>query len=117
MDVTVVTPTYNRAGLLPRLYESLQAQTFALRVTDRRRRLDRRDAGARRGWKAPFPVRYVCQANAGMKVAWNRGVELARGDHVAVIGSDDRYLPDGLERLVEGWRGLEASLQVGGHTC
>jgi glycosyltransferase involved in cell wall biosynthesis len=108
VDITVVTPTYNRASLLPRLYESLQAQTFAnfewLIVddgsTDQTRELIE-------GWEAPFPVRYVYQANAGMKVAWDRGVELARGDHVAVIGSDDRYLPDGLERLVEGWRGLD----------
>ena len=28
MLITVFTPTYNRAHLLPRLYESLRAQTF-----------------------------------------------------------------------------------------
>jgi glycosyltransferase involved in cell wall biosynthesis len=108
VDVTVITPTYNRAHLLPRLYESLQAQTFTgfewLVIddgsTDETRELVR-------GWDAPFPITYVHQANAGMKVAWNRGVELARGNYVAVIGSDDRYLRDGLERLTEEWRDLD----------
>jgi glycosyltransferase involved in cell wall biosynthesis len=108
VDITVITPTYNRAHLLDGLFESLQAQTYANfdwivvddGSTDETRELVH-------GWDAPFALTYIHQENAGMKVAWNRGVELARGDHVAVIGSDDRYLPQGLERLVDGWQGLD----------
>jgi glycosyltransferase involved in cell wall biosynthesis len=59
------------------------------------------------GWDPPFPADYVWQENAGMKVAWNRGVALARGEFVAVIGSDDWYLPDGLARLVREWDALD----------
>jgi glycosyltransferase involved in cell wall biosynthesis len=108
MNVTVMTPTYNRATLLPRLYESLRQQTFTgfdwLIVddgsTDETRALVR-------GWDAPFPIRYEHQPNGGMKVAWNRGVELAQGEYVAVIGSDDWFLPNGLQKLVDGWEGLD----------
>src|SRR4029079_13166563 len=107
-DITVITPTYNRAHLLSGLFESLQAQTYAnfdWIVVDDGSTYETRELV--HGWDAPFALTYIHQENAGMKVAWNRGVELARGDHVAVIGSDDRYLPQGLERLVDGWQGLD----------
>jgi glycosyltransferase involved in cell wall biosynthesis len=118
VDITVVTPTYNRATLLSRLYESLLEQTYEnfewLIVDDGSTDATREVIES---WKAPFPVSYVYEENAGVKVAWNRGVELARGDHIAVLGSDDRYLPEGLERLVDGWRGLDASFaSVNGRT-
>jgi glycosyltransferase involved in cell wall biosynthesis len=108
LHVTVVTPTYNRAHLLPRLYDSLCAQTFAdfewIVVDD-----GSTDETAElvHGWDAPFPVEYAYQENAGTKVAWNRGVALATGEYLAVIGSDDWYLPGGLARLVEEWRHLD----------
>lgn len=108
MNVTVVTPTYNRAHLLPRLYESLQHQSFGdfdwVIIDDGSTDATRELVS---GWDAPFPITYRYQPNAGTKVAWNRGVELARGDHVGVIGSDDWYRPDGLQRLVDGWAGLD----------
>jgi len=106
--VTVVTPTYNRAHLLPRLFESLQQQTFTdfdwLIVDDGS---TDRTGEIVQGWDAPFPVTYVRQENAGTKVAWNHGVELASGEFVAVIGSDDWYLPEGLARLVSEWSDLD----------
>jgi glycosyltransferase involved in cell wall biosynthesis len=107
VHVTVVTPTYNRAGLLPQLYESLARQTYTdfdwLVVddgsTDETRELVN-------GWDA-FPIEYVYQPNGGTKVAVNRAIELARGEFVSPIGSDDRFLPEGLARLVDGWSGLD----------
>lgn len=108
MLVTVVTPTYNRAHLLPRLFESLELQTFEdfdWVIVDDGSTDETREVV--QGWDPPFPVNYVWQENAGTKVAWNRGVALARGEFVAVIGSDDWYLPDGLGRLVREWDALD----------
>jgi glycosyltransferase involved in cell wall biosynthesis len=108
VHVTVVTPTYNRAHLLPRLFESLRAQTFTdfdwIVVDDGS---TDGTAGLVRSWEAPFPIDYIHQENAGTKVAWNRGVASASGELLAVIGSDDWYLPNGLARLVDEWRGLD----------
>jgi len=106
--ITVVTPTYNRAHLLPRLFASLQQQTFTdfdWVVVDDGSTDDTRELV--RGWEAPFPITYARQENAGTKVAWNHGVALASGDFLAVIGSDDWYLPDGLARLIDEWRSLD----------
>jgi glycosyltransferase involved in cell wall biosynthesis len=108
MSVTIITPTFNRASLLPRLYASLCNQTytdFEWVVVD-----DGSTDGTFdlvNGWKPPFTLRYVFQENQGIKVAWNRGVELARGDYVGVIGSDDYYLPEALEILTDEWSGLD----------
>jgi glycosyltransferase involved in cell wall biosynthesis len=109
VNVTVLTPTFNRARLLPRLYASLCRQTFPdfewLIVDDGSNDDTRAVVGE---WAdAPFPIRYVFQENRGTKVAWNLGAQLAEGELLAVIGSDDYYVPHALELLLDGWSGLD----------
>ncbi len=107
--ISVVTPTYQRADTLPRLYESLLAQGFRdfdWVVVD-----DGSSDGTEtlvRGWasEAPFPVEYVWQENQGKHAAVNRGVERAGGEFCALMDSDDWYAPDALERMVECWDGI-----------
>jgi glycosyltransferase involved in cell wall biosynthesis len=119
VKVTVLTPTFNRARLLPRLYASLCRQTFSdfewLIVDDGSNDDTRALVGE---WAdAPFPIRYVFQANRGSKVAWNLGVQLAEGELLAVIGSDDYYVPYAIELLLDGWSGLDARwVSVNGRT-
>jgi len=38
-------------------------------------------------------IRYVRQNNAGAAVALNRGIQLARGEYIAWLSSDDVYMP------------------------
>jgi glycosyltransferase involved in cell wall biosynthesis len=45
-------------------------------------------------------VRVVHQDNAGRSAARNRAVAEARGDYLSFLDSDDRWLPDKLERQV-----------------
>ena len=109
--VSVVTPTYERAATLPRLHESLLAQSFGdfeWVVID--------DGSADgtgelvRGWarEAPFPIEYHWQANKGKHAAVNRGVERARGEFCALIDSDDWYTPNALQRMLENWNSIPA---------
>lgn len=120
MKVTVFTPTYNRAYILGKLYESLCRQTttdFEWIVVDDG---STDDTGTLvRGWQeaAPFPLRYIKQENGGKHRAINRGVREARGELFFIVDSDD-YLPDNaIERVVaqyEPIRGNDAFAGVCG---
>lgn len=107
MRFTVLTPTYNRAHLLPRAFASLLAQTFPdfewVIVDD----------GSTDGtgelvasWKAGFPLRYQWKPNGGKHTAVNAGVRLAAGELIAQLDSDDECLPESLERFHRQWQGI-----------
>ncbi|MDW8107139.1 MAG: glycosyltransferase family 2 protein [Armatimonadota bacterium] len=107
LTFTVFTPTYNRAHLLGRAYESLRAQTFRdfewIIVDD-----GSQDCTAElvRQWQsqAEFRIEYLWQPNSGKHVAVNRGVGRARGELFAILDSDDWLVPTALERIVHHWQ-------------
>jgi len=109
---TVFTPTYNRGHTLPRVYESLRAQTFRafewLIVDD-----GSTDGTAELAatWKnqAPFPVRYFFHENAGKHVAFNRGVREAWGELFLGVDSDDALVPEALERFLFHWNAIPSA--------
>lgn len=99
--VTVFTPSFNRAYILPKLYESLCKQTsmdFEWVIVD---------DGSSDGTSelitnyelqiAPFPIRYFRQDNAGKHIAINRGVQEARGELFFIVDSDDQLTEDAVE--------------------
>ncbi|GAA1273592.1 glycosyltransferase family 2 protein [Sphaerisporangium rubeum] len=111
MKISVLTPTYNRAHLLPRLYRSLTAQNADLEwvVVDDGSTDDTPDVLAELGAQAPFPVVHVRQErNAGKHVAYNRAVREASGDLAGVVDSDDRLLPDALATVGKEWKDIPA---------
>lgn len=109
---TVLTPTYNRADTLHRVYESLARQTFRdfewLIVddgsTDNTRELVQ-------NWQAQadFPIRYSWQNNQHKKTAFNRGVREAGGQLLVALDSDDELLPDTLAIFKQEWDGIPAA--------
>jgi glycosyltransferase involved in cell wall biosynthesis len=103
---TVFTPAFNRAHTLPRVWGSLQAQTFRdfewLIVDD-----GSTDGTAElvAAWAAEsdLAIVYLRQENQGKHVAFNRGVAAARGEFFLTLDSDDACLPQALERLHQHW--------------
>ncbi len=90
--ISVVIPTYNRAGLLPRAVESALAQTRApdeILIVDDGSTDDTRSVCAR--W--PAPVRYLATPNGGVARARNVGIGEARGEWIALLDSDDEWEP------------------------
>jgi glycosyltransferase involved in cell wall biosynthesis len=94
--VTVVIPCYNRTAWIPAALSSVLAQTepdLEVVVVD---------DGSRPPVDAWCPgdvrVRWVRQPNRGAAAARNRGVAHAQSDYVAFLDSDDRFLPEKLER-------------------
>jgi glycosyltransferase involved in cell wall biosynthesis len=109
---TVFIPTYNRAGLLPRALSSIEAQTyrdFEVVIVDDGSTDD--TAAVVAHWKAgvEFPVTYVKQSNQGKHAAHNKGVELAKGLLFFNLDSDDRLLPNTLERIWRHWESIPES--------
>lgn len=104
MKLTVFTPTYNRAHLLPTLYKSIQNQTYRdfewLIVDDGS---SDNTEELINGWisENDFPIRYFKQPNGGKCSAINRGLDLAEGELFFNVDSDDYLTPDALLKIVE----------------
>jgi glycosyltransferase involved in cell wall biosynthesis len=102
---SVVIPVYNRAGIVSAAVQSVLDQTeqdFEIIVVDDG---SRDDPGAVVAQFADSRIRFVRQDNKGAAAARNRGIDLARGRFVALLDSDDRFLPHHLatmRRLLEG---------------
>ncbi|MCY3711804.1 MAG: glycosyltransferase [Gemmatimonadetes bacterium] len=106
--VSVVIPTYNREGSLPSAIRSVLKQTAPpaeIIVVD---------DGSTDGTPAlvrNFPeVRYLHQANQGVSTARNHGISAAKHDWIALLDSDDEWLPRKLERQ---WSALEREPRFG----
>lgn len=105
MKVTVFTPTYNRAYILERLYNSLKRQSlydFEWLViddgsTDSTSQLFEK-------WKKenlPFDIVYYKKNNGGKCRAINSGLQYARGELFLVVDSDDYLSDDAIEKIIE----------------
>lgn len=102
-SVSVVIPTYNRAAFLPAAVASIRAQTYAcdeIVIVDDGSGDDTRQVVSQLG----AGLHYVHQANAGPAAARNRGIQEACGELVAFLDTDDRWLPQKIERQVELFR-------------
>jgi len=96
--VSIIIPTYNRRDFLREAIRSVLEQSFRdfeLIVVD-----DGSDDGTREMIQREFPglLTYLYQENQGVSRARNRGLELAQGEFVAFLDSDDLWLPRKLER-------------------
>lgn len=103
MILTIFTPTYNRAHLLNRLYESLKKQTirdFIWLIIDDGSK-DNTFALVE-NWKkeANFEIRYIYQENQGMHGAHNTAYSNCSTLFNVCIDSDD-YMPENaVERII-----------------
>ncbi|MCW5970266.1 MAG: glycosyltransferase [Blastocatellales bacterium] len=107
--VSVIIPTYNQASFLGEAIESALMQTLPPReviVID-----DGSSDGTARvlaGFEGR--IRAMRQANRGVAAARNAGARTATGDALAFLDSDDRWLPEKLERQAAR---LEAETDLG----
>ena len=91
--LTIFTPTYNRAYILPKLYDSLCKQTcndFEWLVVDDGSTDHTKELVE--GWinEKKILIRYVCQENGGKMRAFNKAVSLTKTELFVCIDSDDQ---------------------------
>ena len=100
MQITIFTPTYNRAYILPRLFQSLKDQkttNFEWLIIDDGSTDDTEDAVKKFIVEADFNIRYYKQDNQGKHIALNLAALKAEGDWVITIDSDDFIVDNCLE--------------------
>lgn len=99
--VSVIIPTYNRAGRCKFAVQSVLAQTHenveVIIVDD-----GSTDNTKEEIFRLDDRVKYIYQANSGVSAARNTGLEAATGEYVGFLDSDDIWLP---------WK-LEAQLSI-----
>ena len=94
--VSVVMPVYNVEAYVAEAIDSVLAQTypdFELIIVD--------DGGSDRSMEIVRAyedrrIRIITQANRGLAGARNTGIIAARGEYIALLDSDDRWLPEKL---------------------
>lgn len=114
VEVSVIIPTYNRRELVQRAIDTVLTQTRPVQeilVID-----DGSTDGTGEALSRAFGnrIRYVYRSNGGVSSARNHGLSLARGRYLALLDSDDEWLPRKTELQV-GW--LEARPEFGMVLC
>ena len=96
MNISVIIPTFNRKKTLKRAIQSVLMQSYTpyeIIVID-----DGSDDGTKEWLKDNYPnVKYIYQMNSGVSSARNKGIKFARGDWIALLDSDDEWLPSKLK--------------------
>lgn len=122
MEVTVFTPTYNRAHTLHRVYNSLMSQTikdFEWIIVD-----DGSKDGTTslvRQWmkEAKLDIRFIQQTNKGKFNTLVETVKLAKGEWFLIADSDDGFEPNTIEVFMNVYNKLSDNIKpaIAGVSC
>lgn len=104
IELTIFTPTYNRANLLPNLYQSLKNQknkNFEWIIIDDESS-DETDDVIEKLQKSEknFEIRYYKQKHGGKHRAINKALDLAKGEYFFIVDSDDQLLDNAIETVL-----------------
>src|SRR3989344_3204500 len=99
--VSVIIPAYNAGHYLGEAIESALAQTYpAVEIivvdddsTDNTQEIAH-------WYSAERNIIYIHQENKGLSAARNAGIHAAQGEYIALLDSDDIFLPSKIERQV-----------------
>lgn len=116
-SITVFTPTYNRAYILPQLYNSLTKQTsqdFTWLIVDDGSTDNTKELID--GWEKEekIIIEYFKQENGGKQRAHNTGVKKCNTELFICIDSDDYLTDTAIEVLLSTWRNLPSKEKLSG---
>lgn len=115
--LTVFTPTFNRAHLLPRLYESLCLQTsqdFIWLIID-----DGSSDGTDelvKEWQEEnkIAIEYHFKENGGMHTGHNLAYQVIDTELNVCIDSDDYMPEDAIKKIISSWNGIQDKSKIAG---
>lgn len=113
--LTIITPTYNRADLLPRCFESLNCQTnydFEWIIVDDGS-TDNTAEVVSAFRTERFAIQYVQKPNGGKHTALNTAHPYIHGQYVLILDSDDYLTDTAVQEVLDAWSRYDANEQVG----
>lgn len=113
--VSVIIPTRNSETSLPRCLDSVLAQTYPhveIIVVDGASTDGTLDVLRAYDDRVDY---WISEPDEGIYPAMNKGLDLARGELVGILGSDDRYRPDAIQHVVRAYREHPAAAGFMGH--
>ncbi len=116
MFLSIITPTFNRAYILSKCYESLKNQTlkdFEWIVVDDGSADNTEELVKSFILESALDIKYVKQENAGKHIAHNTGAELAKGELFLCLDSDDMLTEDAVETIKSVWEGNKNKNVIG----
>ena len=112
--ISVIVPVYNVERYLDQCVESLIGQTYErleiILVDDGSTDSSGEQCNA---WaNRDNRIRAVRQCNAGLAAARNTGLDLAKGEYIGFVDSDDYVLPDMFGTLLHNLQESDADLSI-----
>lgn len=104
--ITIFTPAYNRADLLPNLYESLLRQNsreFLWLVIDDGSTDNTREVVEAWIREGKIDIQYVWKENGGLHTGYNKAIDCMDTELSICIDSDDYLTDDCIETVLKFW--------------
>ncbi len=112
--ISVVIPAYNVASTLERCIRSMLIQTYKdleiILIDDGS--TDQTPGLCDKLVHEDSRIKVVHQPNSGVSAARNKGIELAKGDYLCFVDSDDFVEPDYLQRLLHSITSANADIAI-----
>lgn len=116
-EITIFTPTYNRACLLKRIYLSLKSQSnlnFIWLIVDDGSTDETRETVKRFICEKKIEIKYIYQKNGGKHRAHNTAVKDCKTDYFFILDSDDYLMKEAIEVLIQKIRVIENNNKISG---
>lgn len=104
MKVTVLTPAYNRAYVISRLYESLKKQTyqnFEWLIIDDGSTDNTKELINKFIVENTISIKYIFQDNGGKHRALNKGISMIDNEITFIVDTDDYLLNNAIEEITK----------------
>lgn len=114
--LSIITPIYNRACLLPRIYDCLCSQSskdFEWIIVDDGS-TDNVRAVFEKMQPEEFTVRLFQKVNGGKHTAVNMGIKEAKGELTLILDSDDELPEDAVATVSDAYKTIEGAANFAG---
>lgn len=115
--LSIITPTYNRAKELERVYESLKNQTsknFEWLIIDDGSKDETKKIIKNFLKSKDFKIEYIYKENGGKPSAYNRGVEIANGEVLICLDSDDLLTKEAVKTINDDYKEIKNNTEIAG---